>query len=452
MTVNTVIAVYKMLKDKKFGLISLGCDKNRVDAERLLGILRDKGFTITNDAAEANVLIVNTCAFLQSARKEAIDTVLESNEYRRGNLEKIVVSGCLPEKFITELFPSLTEGDVFLGCNDADALLDSLERSYRDGIRVNAVKAGRESSSRLLTTPLHYAYLKISDGCNNHCTYCLIPKIRGKYRSYSIDSLIEETEKLGDLSELILVAQDTTRYGEDLYGENRFVELIRRLSSLENVQSIRLLYCYPDVIGDSLISEIADNPKVIKYLDIPFQHSEDRILKLMNRKGSRAEYLALIKKLRERIPGVAIRSTFIAGFPTETEEESIALGAFLKEAKLTNCGFFAYSREPETAAYRLKGQIPSREKEKRVKYLYRVQEEISAEFLKDKVGKLVTVLCDGIDYESGSFFGRAYWSAPEIDGKVYFNAPFAEQGESYEVRITDADSYDLYGKTEDYEL
>lgn len=440
-----------MLENKKFGMISLGCDKNRVDAERLLGILREKGYAITDDIAEANVLIVNTCAFLQSARKEAIDTVLDCDSYRGGNLEKIVVSGCLPEKYIGELFPSLTEADVFLGCNDAETLLDSLERSYREDARVNAVGQGREGEEgRVLTTPLHYAYLKIADGCNNHCTYCLIPKIRGKYRSYPMEQLIAEAESLGDLSELILVAQDTTRYGTENGGKSLLPQLIRKLSALENIGGIRLLYCYPEAIDDALIDEIAQNGKVIKYIDIPLQHSEDRILKLMNRRGSRAEYLALIEKLRSRIPGIAIRSTFIAGFPSETEEDAEALARFLREAKLTNCGFFAYSREPETPAYKLPGQVPAREKNRRVKMLYKVQREISKEFLRGKVGQTVDVLCDGIDYEREQFVGRAYWSAPEIDGKVYFHAPFAEQGEVYKVKIARADSYDLYGATEDY--
>ena len=356
-----------ILEHKTFGMISLGCDKNRVDAERLLGEIRARGYAITDDIAEAQILLVNTCAFLNDARKEAIDTVLECDEYRRaGKLEKLVVAGCLPEKVAGELFPSLTEGDVFLGCGDADALFGALERSYREG-RVNAVGTGREwKGQRVLTTPLHYAYLKIADGCSNHCTYCLIPKIRGKYRSERMEDLVAEAESLGELSELILVAQDTTRYGEDLYGENKLVELIRRLSALDTVGSIRLLYCYPEVISDPLIEEIASNDKVIKYLDIPLQHSEDRILKLMNRRGTRRSYLDLIGKLRARIPGVAIRSTFIAGFPSETAAESAALASFLREARLTNCGFFAYSREAETPAYRLPGQVSARAKSDRV--------------------------------------------------------------------------------------
>lgn len=438
-----------MLENKTFGMISLGCDKNRVDGERLLGGIREKGYPITSEIAQANILIVNTCAFLESARREAINTVLDCDAYRGGKLEKIVVTGCLPEKFIGELFPALTEGDVFLGCGDADVLLDSIERSYSEG-RINAVHAGHEVfSERLLTTPLHYAYLKIADGCNNHCTYCLIPKIRGRYRSYPMERLVAEAEALGDLSELILVAQDTTRYGSDLYGKNSLPELIRRLSALENIRSIRLLYCYPDVIDDELIGEIAHNEKVVKYIDIPLQHSEDSILKRMNRKGSRAEYLSLIRKLREAVPGIAIRSTFIAGFPGETEEEAEALASFLREAKLTNCGFFAYSREPDTPAYRLKDQIPARIKQRRVKMLYSVQREISEKFLREKIGTTVRVLCDGIDYDRNCFVGRAYWQAPDIDGKVYFTARHAEQGEFYAGKISGADSYDLFGEAED---
>lgn len=439
-----------MLENKKFGLISLGCDKNRVDAERLLGEIKSRGYAVTDEMEDANILIVNTCAFLQSAREEALDTVLECNALRGKNLEKIVVSGCLPEKYVAELFPALTEADVFLGCSDSDKLLESLERSYSEG-RINAVGQGKESAAeRVLTTPAHYAYLKIADGCDNFCTYCLIPKIRGRYRSEPMEKLVGEARELGEVSELILVAQDTTRYGTD-HGESRFVELIRKLSSLENIRSIRLLYCYPDQIDDALIAELKNNPKLIKYLDIPFQHSEDRILKLMNRKGSREDYLALLKKLRENVEGIAVRSTFIAGFPTETEEEAAALGMFLKEAKLTNCGFFAYSREPDTAAYRLKGQIPARVKQRRVKELYGVQAEISRAFLHTLLGKKLSVVCDGIDYERKCFVGRAYFSAPEIDGKVYFNAPEATQGETYEIIVTDCGDYDLFGQTEDFQ-
>lgn len=443
-----------MLSEKTFGVISLGCDKNRVDTEKLLGRMQERGYRLTDDIEKAQILIVNTCAFLHSAREEAIDTILEYAAYKRKNLEKLVVTGCLPQKFIKELFQPLQEVDVFLGVNDYDKIFDALERSYESGKRLDMVGSGGDgyAYSRVVTTGEHYAYLKIADGCYNHCTYCLIPKIRGKYRSYPMENLLKEAEELGEISELILVAQDVTRYGEDLYGENRLVALLQALSKIETVEKIRLLYCYPDVIDDRLIEEIATNDKILKYLDIPLQHSENRILKLMNRKGSREKYLELIEKLRARIPQIAIRSTFISGFPTETEEEFIRMKAFLEEAQLTNCGFFAYSREPDTGAYKMQPQIHHATKKRRVKQLYQTQARISERILARYVGKKVEVVCDGIDYEKNCFIGRAYFNAPDIDGKVYFNAAEAMQGKRYEVLITKSDAYDLYGKTEDYVL
>lgn len=440
------------IQDKVFGIISLGCDKNRVDSEKLIGLLRENDCRLTDDISKAQIVIINTCAFLKSAREEAIDTILECAEYKRDCLEKIVVTGCLPQKFIGDLFEPLQEADVFLGISDYGKIFEALEKSYESGTRQNFVACGNDGYmyARSITTPEHYAYLKIADGCYNHCTYCLIPKIRGKYRSYPMENLVAEAENLGDVAELIIVAQDTTRYGEDLYGENKFVELLQKLSRLDNVQSIRLLYCYPDVIDDRLTDEIAKNPKIVKYMDIPLQHSENRILKLMNRKGTREGYLRLFDRLRKRIPEIAIRSTFISGFPSETEEEFHAMQDFLQEAKLMNCGFFAYSRESDTAADKMQGHVHHATKKRRVKALYQTQEAISASLLKSFVGKEIEVLCDGIDYEKNCFVGRAYFSAPDIDGKVYFNAAFAEQGQRYTVKITKSDSYDLYGKTEDY--
>lgn len=440
-------------KQKKFGLISLGCDKNRVDSEKLLSMIRQHGCVVTENIADINVLIINTCSFLNASRKESIETILEFAAYKNDALEKIVVTGCLPQKFIGETFDALTEADVFLGINDYELFFEALEKSYL-GERVNYVGKGKDGfhAGRTLTTPSHYAYLKIADGCNNHCTYCLIPKIRGKYVSYPMEELLKEAEELGDVSELIVVAQDITRYGEDLYGQKKLVELLHNLTTLVNISAVRLLYCYPDVIDDALIAEIRDNPKIIKYIDIPLQHSEDRVLKLMNRKGKREEYLSLIQKLRDNIPGIAIRSTFIAGFPTETDEENDAMCDFLTQAKLTNCGFFAYSKEPDTAAARIKGQVLYGVKNKRVKKLYAVQRQISYEFLSQFVGKTIPVVCDGIDYDRGCFVGRAYFQAPDIDGKVYFNANEAMQGETYSVFIDECDSYDLYGKTEDFEV
>ncbi|MDD6995994.1 MAG: 30S ribosomal protein S12 methylthiotransferase RimO [Candidatus Borkfalkiaceae bacterium] len=441
-----------MKETKKFGVISLGCDKNRVDSEKCISMMQNAGYTLTSDAQKAQIVIINTCAFLQSAREESVDTVLETAGYKSGNLEKIVVTGCLPQKFSKELFSSLSEGDIFLGVNDYDLLPSAIKKSYETGERINLVGKGSDTFrfARTLTTAPYLAYLKIADGCYNHCTYCLIPKIRGRYRSYPAENLIEEARNLGEVKELVLVAQDTTRYGEDLYGENRFPQLIRELSGLDNIKKIRLLYCYPDAFSSELISEIKTNDKVLKYVDIPLQHSENRILKLMNRRGTREEYLALIRRLKEEIPGIAIRSTFISGFPSETEEEFNAMRAFIKEARLFNCGFFAYSKEPETAAAKMKNQVHYKTKRRRVRQLYETQSAVAQSILLSYVGKTVRVLCEGVDYERGQFFGRPYFFAPEIDGKVYFNANEATEGEEYDVLILSAAFPDLTGRTEDY--
>ncbi len=418
-----------------------------------MSIIKSSGCEITDDINAVQVLIVNTCAFLNSARKEAIETVIDFAAYKSENLEKLVVTGCLPQKFSNETFLALTEADVFLGTNDYDKFFEALEKSYT-GDRINYVGTGSAAfiADRVVTTPRHYAYLKIADGCNNRCTYCLIPKIRGKYVSFPIEDLLKEAEELGDVSELILVAQDVTRYGIDLYGQKKLKTFLQNLTTLVNINSVRLLYSYPDMLDDELIAEIRDNPKIIKYLDIPLQHSENGVLKRMNRPAGREEYLNLIKKLRKNIPDISLRSTFIAGFPDETEEDFDNLCAFLKEAQLDNCGFFAYSREPDTPAYKLKGQIPAAVKKKRVKALYKVQKDISRKKLEKRVGTTLKVLCDGIDYDKNCFVGRAYFQAPDIDGKVYFNAYNAVQGEYYDVLIEKCDSYDLYGREKDYDL
>ncbi len=437
------------MERKTFGMISLGCDKNRVDGERLLGEIGRRGCTVTQDPYEAQILIVNTCAFLNEARKESIERILDCDRYRReGKLEKIVVCGCLPQKYIGELFPALTEGDVFLGVNDASELFSALERSYA-GERVNAVGRGDgRRGERIVSTLPHFKYLKIADGCFNHCTYCLIPKIRGKYVSYPMDELVAEAGALGPTQELILVAQDTTRYGEDR-GENQFVKLIEKLSELDNICHIRLLYCYPEAITEELIAQVRENPKVLKYLDIPLQHCEDRILKLMGRRSDRAQIVSLIGRLRREIPGIALRTTFITGFPSETEEEHRALIAFLREMKFENCGFFAYSREPETPAYRMAGQVHPSTKKRRMRELYETQAEISAAITETWIGKTLPVLVDG--YDKIGYVGRAYFQAPEIDGNVSFVSPHRKvaPGEIVRVKIGWSDTYDLGGVAEE---
>ncbi|MCD8306732.1 MAG: 30S ribosomal protein S12 methylthiotransferase RimO [Clostridia bacterium] len=441
------------LKSKKYSVIFLGCDKNRVDSEKVISFIQENGCEVTGDLAEAQVIIVNTCAFINDAREESINTVLDCSTLReQGSLEKLVVSGCLPQKFISELYDDFTEADIFLGTNDYDKLFEALQESYDEDERVSLVGQGQFGyrRTRAVSGPEHIAYLKIADGCNNHCTYCLIPKIRGKYISYPMEDLVAEAASLGDTAELIIVAQDITRYGLDLYKEPRLVPLLKELSGLENIRTIRLLYCYPDMITEDLIQEIASNDKILKYIDIPMQHSEDRILKLMNRPMTRWAYLDLISALRARIPGIAIRSTFIVGFPSETEEDVQGLISFLEDARIENCGFFAYSREKDTPADKLPGHMTKRIKEKRLKAVYKAQEAVSAEWLAGFTGRTVQVLCDGISEDGSSFVGHTYFQAPDIDGRTYFHAPLAVQGERYDVLISGTDGADLYGSTPDY--
>lgn len=433
--------------NKKIGVISLGCDKNRVDTEKALAVLKEK-HTIVSNLDQAEIVLINTCAFLKTSREEAILEILSVAENKvNGMLEKIIVSGCLPQKFVNEIYYELKEVDAFLGVSDYGDILNIIDRIYH-GERINAV--GQPSAEcgvkRVLTTD-NYAYLKIADGCSNHCTYCLIPKIRGAYRSIEKSSLIEEAKGLGDVKELILVAQDTAQYGVDLQPKCSLAELIRALSALSNIHSIRLLYCYPENITDELIHEFKFNAKLVRYIDIPFQHADDRILKLMNRKGTGEGYLYLIEKLKKEIKGIAIRSTFITGFPTETETEFNNLVEFLKKAKLFNAGFFKYSREEGTAAYKLEGQVSASVKTKRYKKLYSVQKSVVREINRSLVGKTFKVLAEGFDKRELVYYGRAYFNAPNIDGKIYFfSGDEVEYGKYYDIKIIKATGYDLYGE------
>ena len=436
------------MTDKKLvGVISLGCDKNRVDTEKMLAIISKK-HTLVSELERAQVIIINTCAFLESARQEAISEIFAANEYKKdGSAEKIIVTGCLPQKFIDELYSELYEVDAFLGVSDYKEINEVIERIYV-GERVNAVGVPREEcgKKRVLTTDA-YAYLKIADGCSNHCTYCLIPYIRGKYRSVPQEDLIEETKALGDINELILVAQDTARYGSDLTPKSTLAELIKEISALDNVKSIRLLYCYPENITDELIEQLKNNPKVVKYLDIPLQHADDKVLKLMNRKGTSEKYLQLIEKLRQEVSGIAIRSTFITGFPQESEDAFNNLVEFLQKAKLFNAGFFKYSQEDGTAAARLDGQIEEKVKDARLKKLYKEQKKIVTKNNRALVGKTFEVLAEGFDANELVYYGRAYFNAPDIDGKVFFfSGEEVEYGKYYQVKIIKATGYDLYGE------
>lgn len=434
-----------MIKGKRVGVISLGCDKNRIDTEKMLFILSER-HTLTQNPEDAQILIINTCAFLESSRKEGIEEILYGIELKNLGLEKLIVTGCLPQKFIGEVFDALPEVDGFLGVSDYAQINQVIDKIYT-GERVNAVglPRGECGNKRILTTN-GYAYLKIADGCSNHCTYCLIPKIRGKFRSVPLESLIEEAKGLKDVNELILVAQDLTKYGVDLDGNVNLCTLIRELSKLENITGIRLLYCYPEGVSEELINEFRINPKLIKYIDIPFQHADDRVLKLMNRKGTFSKNLSLIERLRSEVPEIAIRSTFITGFPTETEEDFNRLLEFIKLAKLTNAGFFKYSREKDTPAYKLSGQVLAKTKESRIRKLYTAQKKVVKEWAKNLIGKTITVKAEGFDSEQLIYFGRAYFNAPDVDGKVYFfSQEEVEPNQTIQVKIKKACDYDLYG-------
>lgn len=436
-----------MTENKRVGVISLGCDKNRVDTEKMLAVLNGK-HQLVNDISTAEIIIINTCAFLQSSREEAIGEILSAGEYKKqGSAEKIIVTGCLPQKFVSEIFDELPEVDAFMGVSDYDEILDVIDGIYQ-GIRLNAVgEPGAECSTKRMLTTQNYAYLKIADGCSNHCTYCLIPYIRGKYRSVDKNMLIEEARSLGKVAELVLVAQDVARYGNDLQPKSNLVELIRELSALDNVGSIRLLYCYPENITDELIEELKNNSKLIKYIDIPLQHADDGVLKLMNRKGTGKGYLELIYKLKEKVKGIAIRSTFITGFPRESEDAFLNLVEFLKKAELFNCGFFKYSREEGTPAYKLDGVIDGKTASARLKKLYSVQKKIVKNNLKKLLNTTVKVLAEGFDEDRLVYYGRAYFNAPDIDGKIYFfSAEEVVYGEYYDVDISEISDYDLYGE------
>lgn len=431
----------------KIGVISLGCDKNRVDTEKMLAKIKEK-HEITGDIEKADIIIVNTCAFLSSSRKESVEEILSAAEYKKsGSAKKLIVTGCLPQKFLKETEKGFPEADAFLGVSDYDKINEVIDR-ITEGERVSEVGAprGECGTKRLLTTD-GYAYLKIADGCDNHCTYCLIPKIRGKYRSVPVDDLLEEAKNLGEINELILVAQDVAAYGKDLFPRVTLTELIRKLSALTSVKGIRLLYCYPENITDELIHEMAVNAKLIRYIDVPLQHASDSVLKRMNRKGTGAEYLALIEKLRREVAGIAIRSTFITGFPAESEEDFGALVGFLEKAKLDAAGFFKYSREKDTPADKMDGHLKESVKTARLKKLYSVQKKIVKENNKKLVGKTFNVLAEGFDENALVYYGRAYFNAPDVDGKIYFFSDSeVEYGKYLRVKITKATGYDLYGE------
>ncbi len=422
---------------KKIGVVSLGCDKNRVDTEKMLWYLSDGDYEVTADYADADIIIVNTCAFIESARKEAIETILEMAKYKTdGKCKKLIATGCLVEKYRAELEKEMPEVDAFLGIGEYEKIRACIGED---------VPAAAPNDDRILTTPPHYAYMRIADGCDNFCTFCTIPSIRGKYRSRTLESLSAEAKKLAGngVKELILVAQDVTSYGKDLYGKPSLLPLLRELTKYD-FKWIRLMYCYPELVTDELIDEIAANPKIAKYIDIPMQHVSDSVLKRMNRRSNYAELCVLCEKLKNH--GIALRTTFMVGFPGETEENFKLLVDFAKKYKPENLGVFAFSKEDGTPAARLKGQLPKAEKLKRVKALGKLNLENVKELNASLVDSVVEVVYEDVDYDRGMFKGRTQFNAPEIDKNVYFTGDFADVGCFYKVKITGYDEYDLIGE------
>ncbi len=437
----------------KIGVISLGCDKNRIDTENMLAFMEQEGYTFTGDASDADIIVVNTCAFIDSAKQESIDTILEMSDYKQnGKCQCLIVSGCLSQRYMDSLVEEIPEVDIFVGTanyRELPTLIKDFVKNHSKIAIKNDINIRDFTKSRVLTTPYHYAYLKIAEGCNNNCTYCAIPKIRGKFTSRPMEDIVSEAqdivEKYG-VKELNIVAQDITRYGKDLYGELKLVELLDRLEKVD-CKFIRLLYCYPELVTQELIHKIANSDKIVKYIDIPMQHAADNILKRMNR-HVRQEFLQnLIDNLRNNIPNIAIRTTFIVGFPGESEEDYKTLYEFVKRNRFDKCGFFAYSREDGTAAYNFENQIDEDIKQQRVSELYELQEGIMAEKANSLIGKTVQVMYEEVDFDNQCFVGRMAEDAPEIDRLVYFTATEpVEIGEVYNIKITERIGLDLKGE------
>lgn len=434
----------------KIGVVSLGCDKNRIDSENMLAYLQADGCEFTSEPADADVIVVNTCAFIDEAKKEAISTILEMAEYKKDKCRYLIVTGCLPQRYMQDLKDGFPEVDAFLGTGSYH-LLPRIIKDL-DGKNTVCVPNDKDfrkhTKARVLTTPPHYAYLKIAEGCDNHCTYCAIPQIRGKYTSVPVDELVDEAKELlrsYPIKELVVVAQDVTRYGYDLEGRCMLIDLLEKLSALD-IDWIRLLYLYPEGISDELLDYIADNKKICKYLDIPCQHISDRILKRMNRRITKQGIISLFDKIRSK-GDFCIRSTFIVGFPGETESDVDELEEFLLSAKLDRCGFFRYSQEDNTAAARMDGQIDEEVKQARYDRLYSLQEKIMNGIAANRVGKTEKVLYEGIDEDAQAFVGRTYRDAPEVDAKVFFRSEDCPDiGNFYDVRIIGSDGCDLIGE------
>lgn len=436
----------------KIGFVSLGCSKNLVDTELMLRRLYDAGFEITPEESEAEIIIVNTCGFIESAKQESIANILDVAELKKwGKCRHIIATGCLVERYREEVMDSLPELDGVLGVGSISDIVDAC-RAVMRGEKYSSFKDKEKSQlggERILTTDDYTAYLKIAEGCDNRCTYCAIPGIRGKMRSRPIEDIVSEAkdlEKLG-VKELNLIAQDTSRYGLDLYGRYALASLVRAITENTDIPWIRLLYCYPDKITDELIEELRTNPKLLKYMDIPIQHISDKILSSMNRHGDKKLITETVRKLRERVPGIVLRTTAMVGFPGETEEDFEELCQYIKEARFDRFGAFTYSAEEGTPSFEFDFQIDEQTKQDRYDVIMQTQLTITEEQNQNKIGKIYECLCEGFDTVGEVYYGRTYADAPDIDGRIYFTSnKKINKGDIVCVRVNEALDYDLVGE------
>lgn len=436
----------------KVSIVSLGCAKNLVDSEVMLGLLADQGYQIIGEEKEADVIIVNTCGFISSAKEESIETILDVANYKKeGNCKVLIVTGCLGKKYKDELKEELPEVDAILGTNEVPKIVEAVEAALKGQGIFEATKPEflyNHELPRIQSTPTYSAYVKIADGCDNCCSYCVIPELRGGFRSRPMESIIKEVEALAlrGVKEINLIAQDSTRYGEDIYGKLKLAELLKELNNINGIEWIRILYCYPTHFTDELIKVMANTPKVCKYLDLPLQHADDEILEAMNRRGSQGDILKLINQLRESMPDITIRTSFIVGLPGETEEKFETLVNFVKQVKFDRVGVFTYSKEEGTPAFEMKGQVPEEIKQQRYHTLMSLQQEISYERNQKWLGKVITVLVEGKSVDDEELcIGRSEGDAPGIDGNVYFAGNY-QPGDFVQVKVVKAYNYDLLGE------
>lgn len=437
----------------KILFVSLGCDKNLVDTENMLGILKNKGFEFTDDEWEADIIAINTCCFIGDAKQESINTILEMAEHKKdARCKVLVVAGCLAHRYQDEIIKEIPEVDAFVGTSSYDKIADMINSVLEEkGISNFVEDANRMpmvEADRIVTTPGYYEYLKIAEGCDKHCTYCVIPKVRGSFRSFPIEYLVNQTKKLveGGVKEIILVAQETTLYGVDLYGKKSLPKLLHNLGLIEGLEWIRILYCYPEEINDELIEAIKNEPKVCHYLDTPIQHASDNILKRMGRRTSKQELTDIVAKLRREIPDIALRTTLITGFPGETDVDHEEVMQFIDECEFDRLGVFTYSREEDTVAAQMPDQIDEEIKEKYRDELMQLQQEISADRSAAMIGRIVRVMIEGFIPEDNTYVGRSYKDAPNVDGLVFVECDRElMSGDFIDVKITGSTEYDLIG-------